>query len=398
MTRPEDDKPYKVYRAGRVPRRRAGDVMLVGPTAPSKKRPAIGTPANGKGRRRQTAAETDRGAGNGARTVYQSGAEKDAADVEAPRRRRRFRWWYIPLALFIILLAFVVGVGVWAYPKYRVFDKAVKKSNERVTAATRAALTPDKGSILFNSTTILILGVDQRPGDVGRSDTIMLMRFDPKKHTITQLSIPRDMRVDIPGYGFNKINAAYSARVMSSGGPSPDLTIKTVEQFAGVPINHIMLVDFTGLYRMVNAVGGIDVYVPKTVSIVSSSGRTITYAKGWRHFNGLDALHYSRIRKVDNDFFRMARQQSVVQALEKKIAQPGNFTRLPEVGRKFMSGVATDLTTRQIIELAYLKWRTPAGNNVKMVMAGTPTYIYGIDYVISDKAKNLAMIHTFLGE
>jgi len=94
----------------------------------------------------------------------------------------------------------------------------------------------------------------------------------------------------------------------------------------------------------------------------------------------------------------MARQQSVVQALEKKIAQPGNFTRLPEVGRKFMSGVATDLTTRQIIELAYLKWRTPAGNNVKMVMAGTPTYIYGIDYVISDKAKNLAMIHTFLGE
>jgi LCP family protein required for cell wall assembly len=406
MTRAEDDKPYKVYRAGRAQRRRANDAELAAPAAPAKKRAVTGSPAekraaSSNGRQQPAARRADHG-GNGARKVYQAGSAQGAVSgadgAPAPRRRRRFRWWFVPLALLVLLLAAIIGAGVWAYPKYKVFDKAVKKSNERVTAATRAALTPDRGSILFNPTTILILGVDQRPGDVGRSDTIMLMRFDPKKHTITQLSIPRDMRVDIPGFGYNKINGAYSARVMSTGNTSPDLTIKTVEQFTGVPVNHIMLVDFTGLYRMVNAVGGIDVYVPKTVSIVGSSGNLITYAKGWRHFNGIDALHYSRIRKVDNDFFRMQRQQSVVQALEKKLVQPSNFSHLPVIGRKFMSGVSTDLTTRQLIELAYLKWRTPAGNNVKMVMAGTPTVLFGIDYVISDKAKNLAMIHTFLGE
>jgi LCP family protein required for cell wall assembly len=406
MTRPEDDKPYKVYRAGRAQRRRANDAELTAPAAPAKKRAAAGSPpdkraASSNGGQRPATRGADHG-GNGARKVYQTGGAQGAVSgadgAPAPRHRRRFRWWFVPLALFVLLLAASIGAGIWAYPKYKVFDKAVKKSNERVTAATRAALTPDKGSILFSPTTLLILGVDQRPGDVGRSDTIMLMRFDPKKHTITQLSIPRDMRVEIPGYGYNKINAAYSAQVMSTGSSSPDLTIKTVEQFTGVPVNHIMLVDFTGLYRMVNAVGGIDVYVPKTVSIVGSSGNLITYAKGWRHFNGIDALHYSRIRKVDSDFFRMQRQQSVVQALEKKLVQPSNFSHLPVIGRKFMSGVTTDLTTRQLIELAYLKWRTPAGNNVKLVMAGTPTYMSGVDYVISDKTKNLAMIHTFLGE
>jgi LCP family protein required for cell wall assembly len=409
MTGPEDDKPYKVYRAGRSPRRRAKDVELAQSAAPVKKNAAAGAapgkraaspaPEDGNGRQRPAARRAD---GNGARKVYTGGLRPSAVSgadgAPSPRRRRRFRWWFVPLALFVLLLAAIIGFGIWAYPKYKVFDKAVKKSNERVPAATRAALTADKGSILFNPTTILILGVDQRSGDVGRSDTIMLMRFDPKRHTITQLSIPRDMRVEIPGYGFNKINAAYSARVMSTGNTSPDLTIKTVEQFTGVPVNHIMLVDFTGLYRMVNAVGGINVYVPKTVSIIGSAGNLITYEKGWRHFDGIDALHYSRIRKVDNDFFRMQRQQSVVQALEKKLLQPSNFSHLPTIGRKFMSGVTTDLTTRQLIELAYLKWRTPAGNNVKMVMAGTPTYMFGIDYVISDKAKNLAMIHAFLGE
>ena len=160
------------------------------------------------------------------------------------------------------------------------------------------------------------------------------------------------------GYGQSKITQA-----MWYGGPS--LALKTVKQYTGIPINHVMVVGFQGFPRLVNAVGGIDMYVPQTVTtgagpgIAGSTQRVVTFDKGMHHFDGKNAMLYVRIRKAyaEGDFTRAARQQAFVQALQKKIMQPGNLTKLPEIGRHFMSGVATDLTTNQILELAYLKWR-----------------------------------------
>ena len=255
MAAKNNDKPYKVYRAGHTPRRRSRDADM------AELRDVDQRPADG-GRRD---GPTRRGAG----------AKPGAA--ASPRRCRRFRWWFVPLALFLALIVGVAAVGYVAYPQYKVFDRAVTKANKRVDKRTFAALTPDKGSLLRTPTTILILGADTRPTDIGRADTIMLMRVDPRRRTITQLSIPRDMRVEIPGYGPGKINSSYSVRALTENRPSPDITIKTVEQFTGVPINHIMLVNFTGLFRMVNAVGGVDVRVPETVSYPVASGTPITF-------------------------------------------------------------------------------------------------------------------------
>jgi anionic cell wall polymer biosynthesis LytR-Cps2A-Psr (LCP) family protein len=158
-----------------------------------------------------------------------------------------------------------------------------------------------------------------------------------------------------------------------------------------------MIVDFKGFPRLVNAVGGVDMYVPKTVSTVAgSAGRTVTFKRGMRHFDGKYAMLYVRIRYADDDFHRAARQQAFVQALQKKIAQPGNVTKLPEIGKKFMSGVATDLTTNQILELAYLKWRAEGGK--KLVMEGTPGYEGGVAYVFPpDAADKQKLISRFLG-
>ncbi len=111
--------------------------------------------------------------------------------------------------------------------------------------------------------------------------------------------------------------------------------------------------------------------------------------------DGARALVYSRIRKSDSDFFRMARQQQVLQDLEKKISARGNLPHLPWIGADLMKAVATDLDARQLIELAYLKWRTPARNSHKDIMQGTPQYIGGVDYVISDSSANLALLKQF---
>jgi len=196
------------------------------------------------------------------------------------------------------------------------------------------------------------------------------------------------MRVAIPGNGYSKINAAFAW-----GGPP--LALQTVRGFTGIPINHIVIVTMSKFPRVVNSVGGIDVYVPKTISSWYSGNRTVTFHKGWNHMNGTRALEYSRFREVDSDFFRMARQQQVLQAFEKKLTARGNLLRLPQIGATIMDAVATDLNTHQLLELAYLKWRTPASHSYKNILQGTPQYIDGVDYVISDTARNLALLKQF---
>ena len=287
---------------------------------------------------------------------------------------------------------------VLAWPGYQKFDRAVDKANKRVDKKTSAQLTADDGWIWRNGTTVLLFGLDEA-GLPAHSDTIMLMHFDAGSHKINQLSIPRDTLVDIDGYGKQKITQA-----MWYGGPS--LALKTVKEYTGIPVNHVMVVGFQGFPRLVNAVGGIDMYVPQTVStgagpgVAGSTQRVVTFEKGMHHFDGKDAMLYVRIRKAyaEGDFTRATRQQAFVQALQKKIVKPSNITKLPEIGKHFMSGVATDLTTNQILELAYLKWRSDGGK--RQVMKGDFGWSDDGQAVVlppSDATKE-KVISRFLGE
>jgi polyisoprenyl-teichoic acid--peptidoglycan teichoic acid transferase len=389
--RSDDDnggrKPYKRYKAGRA-KRSSVDDELAGARPPREPRlrdagrgsdahPVSAELPEGQYRRYGSASA------NGTKA-----ASRGAATT--PTRRRRFRWWHVPVGLLCLLVIAGVVATVLAWPGYKKFDRAVDKANTRVDKKTRAKLTADDGWIWRNGTTLLLLGVDEAD-QPGRSDTIMLMHFNPKTHTINQLSIPRDTRVEIPGYGSNKINTA-----MFFGWPSASLAVQTIEDFTGIPINHVMIVDFRGFPRLVNAVGGVDMNVPKTIStIAGSTGRTVVFKQGMHHFDGKYAMLYVRIRYADDDFHRAARQQQFVQALQKKIARPSNITKLPEIGKKFMSGVATDLTTNQIIELGYLKWRATGGK--KLVMVGTPGWDGGVAYVFPPSdAEKQKLVHQFL--
>ena len=278
MTRQDDDregpKPYKTYKARR-PRRSQVDEELAG-ARPVRERSAAdaGAPADtrqdDRAYRTYGAAPDDERKGGGRR-------KKKAADP-GPRRRRRFRWWYVPVGVFAVLAIAGVALTVLAWPGYQKFDRAVDKANKRVDKQTRAQLAADDGWIWRNGTTVLLFGLDEA-GLPAHSDTIMLMHFDPKTHAINQLSIPRDTLVNVDGYGQSKITQA-----MWYGGPS--LALKTVKDYTGIPINHVMVVGFQGFPRLVNAVGGIDMNVPQTVTtgagpgVAGSTQRVVTFEKG----------------------------------------------------------------------------------------------------------------------
>ncbi len=392
MARQDEDregaKPYRTYKAGRG-RRSQLDDELAG-ARPARARPPVPDDADGGG-------AYPRQSDKAYHTYGPAPADGRAAGTKrgggGPRRRRRFRWWYVPVGVFALLVISGVVVTVLAWPGYQRFDRAVDKANKRVDKQTRAQLAADGGWIWRNGTTVALFGLDEA-GLPAHSDTILLMHFDAKSHTINQLSIPRDTLVDVEGYGQQKITQA-----MWFGGPS--LALKTLKDYTGVPINHVMVVSFQGFPRLVNSVGGIDMYVPQTVTTEAGSNRRlVTFEKGMHHFDGKNAMLYVRIRKAyaEGDFTRAKRQQAFVDALQKKIVKTSNITRLPEIGTHFMSGVATDLTTNQILELAYLKWR--AGGGKKQVLKGEFGWSDDGQAVVlppSDAAKQKA-IDRFLGE
>ena len=170
--------------------------------------------------------------------------------------------------------------------------------------------------------TILIIGSDKRnqeiSGKFGLSDTTMLLRLDPDRGAIALLSLPRDLKVEIPGYGTDKLNTAYSV-----GGPK--LTLQTVKQLTGLQINHLVNVDFTGFARAVNAIGCVYVdvdhrYFHQNGPYSSSSDYAeINLQPGYQALCGFDALAFARYRHTDNDIVRAARQQAFLREARAKV-------------------------------------------------------------------------------
>ncbi len=165
--------------------------------------------------------------------------------------------------------------------------------------------------------TILLLGSDQRAGDIGgRSDTAMLLRLDPDNGAISLFALPRDLRVNIPGRGVDRLNAAYAF-----GGPQ--LALKTIQQLTGLDVNHIVNLDFEGFAKAVDAVDCAYVDVDRDYFNDNSSGgdrySAIDINAGYQRLCGDKALQYVRFRHTDNDIVRGARQQDFIREARPKI-------------------------------------------------------------------------------
>jgi len=212
-------------------------------------------------------------------------------------------------------------------------------------------------------TNILLMGIDRRPGEafISRTDSMMLISVDSQNNKAVILSIPRDLYVNIPGHGLDRINTAF---VYGSAGNNPAggaaMAMQTVEFNLGVPIDHYVLVDFSAVTKTVDTLGGVDVYVPYEINDPTFPDMDYGYdplyiPSGLQHMDGRTALKYARTRHVDNDFGRAARQQQVMLATRNKalgLGLAGLLARAPELYKRVDNGVRTDLSLEQIVQLA----------------------------------------------
>ena len=209
---------------------------------------------------------------------------------------------------------------------------------------------------------ILLLGVDKRPQEVGpcRTDTMILVTVDPTSMTTGMLSIPRDLYVEIPGYGLNRINVAHfiGDRDDYPGG-GPALAKKTVQYNLGVPVHYYVRVNFQGFKDIVDALGGITVEVEKEIwddryPDGDYGYMSIHIPTGVQHMDGEMALRFVRTRHGGSDFTRLRRQQKVLFGIREKALSLDLIPRLPELFRTMGYTVDTDLGPEQVLALAQI--------------------------------------------
>jgi LCP family protein required for cell wall assembly len=244
-------------------------------------------------------------------------------------KKRRPRWLRVLLWTGATLLAtLVISVAVVGWWVHGLVDKVGNISPDV------AAVQRDLHDLPTSSepTIALVVGSDHRSGDgknaPSRSDTLMLVRIDPRTKYISLLSLPRDLHVEIPGVGVDKINAAYS-----DGGYK--LALRTVEAYTQLKVNYLITVDFSGFTKLVGSFGGVYVPVDQYYYHDNATGGNysqINIPPGYQKLNGLDSLAYARYRHTDSDFYRNARQQVFLKAFQQRASSQLHGIGLSQLG------------------------------------------------------------------
>ena len=297
------------------------------------------------------------------------------SNIPPRRKRQKRKIWPFVLIVFCFLGAAVAGAMV-ASSSLSLFDSKHNPVTQLERENKEAELIKAK-----DKTTVLIMGVDVREDDVGRSDTMMIATIDPKLDKASLLSVPRDTRVRIVGYGFDKINAAYAY------GGEP-LSEKTVENLLGIDIDHYVIVNTKSFVKIIDAIGGVDIDVEKRMYYEDpwddDGGLYIDLYPGLQHMDGKTAVTYVRYRDSEGDIGRIHRQQKFMEACLDKIVSPDIITKIPAVVREVIDAIETDMTFRQLLEIAgALKAAQSNGLATEMV-PGYPLYIGGVSYWMPD--------------
>ncbi|WP_293833118.1 LCP family protein [uncultured Phascolarctobacterium sp.] len=265
------------------------------------------------------------------------------------------------------ILLLVAAVCVVAYVAFGYFFP--EKGLDNLNPADRLSLKKN----------IIVMGVDERSDDVGRSDTLFVVMFDSKTKAASLLSVPRDTRVRIEGHGWDKINHAYAY-----GGQK--LTQKTVEELLGIKVNNYVMVDFKGFEGLVDAIGGIDIDVEKDMYYHDTwDGFTVDLKKGRQHLNGKTAIQYVRFRDEEGDIGRIRRQQHFLMAVYDKITSADMLLHIPGLAKQLTSMVKTDMPLSDMIDIGRALHSMVKEKGLSMAMVpGEPKYIDGISYWLPD--------------
>ncbi len=268
----------------------------------------------------------------------------------------------------VAVIVCTVGVAGGAYLYLHQSVAAVAPSSADVKATAKRLDLPIAGE----PATALVIGYDRRADDPkdlpARSDTLMLMRADPKQQTISLLSFPRDLRAEIvcPGQGtyVTKINAAY-ADCGAQG------ALETVRRLTGARINYLITVNFRGFTQVVDKLGGIwmDIDHRYLNTVSGPTGyATINLQPGYQQLNGYQALDFVRFRHTDSDLYRNARQQSFVRAFKDEIRTSFSLTKLPKLIKVLTSNIEVaqgggqNVSAKTVLSYAVLAYSLPPGH------------------------------------
>lgn len=269
--------------------------------------------------------------------------------------------------LFTILPILLILIGISVYFFFSDMSLEVRQS---------WGISPPPGKI-----NILVLGVDERADDIGRSDTTFVVTIDAASRQVTVLSIPRDTRVKIAGHGWGKINHAYAFGQQK-------LSKDTVEKLLGIHINYTVVVNFPGFIHMVDYLGGVKVDVDRSMYYEDPyndiGGLVIDLHPGLQHLNGEKAIQYVRYRDGDGDIGRITRQQKFLQAVFEELKKPETVANLPDIIKELAATVRTDMTSNFMLKLADVM-KDAASIQLRMeTVTGTPVYIQDASYLVPD--------------
>ncbi len=315
----------------------------------------------------------------------------------AAAARKSGRGKKIALGVFAAILVVALGGGT-AFALYinSINDQLNRgtKSEEELSAISDA-LKPAASKSFTEPFYVMLIGTDETEDsteDTHRSDTNIVVRVDPQQNLATMVSIPRDTKIDIDGYGTNKFNAAYAY-----GGAAG--AIREANQLLNVEISHYAEVNFGKLKELVDAVGGVDVEVTERVDDPDADGTSahpewprVIIEEGEQHLDGNQALVFARSRAyADGDFTRTANQRKLIMAIVNKVlAMP--VTELPGVVQAAAQSVTTDLSVNDIISLAD-QFKDDGDLVIYSAMVpSTTAMINDVSYVINDEASTKKMM------
>jgi LCP family protein required for cell wall assembly len=330
---------------------------------------------------------------SGFEKVSHSAGPKITSGFKAVRRHVRFPMWLRFLTASLVIVASIAGATSASLILYLSDIANALKHGSVLNGVQPFLKTPGSGP-----QTIMILGSDKRNNEIsgkyGLSDTTMLLRLDPDRNAIALLSLPRDLKVDIPGYGTDKLNAAYSL-----GGPK--LTLQTVKSLTGLDINHLVNVDFTGFARAVNAIGCVYIDVDHRYYHKNSpyapavdDYAEINLQPGYQALCGFDALSFARYRHTDNDIVRAARQQAFLREARAKVPPEKLFEDRSKLVKIFTHYTSSDINSaEQMLQVLRLFFDLRGAQIKEIHFNGT----LGPSYVTATPEEIHTAVNQFLG-
>ncbi|KAA0548636.1 LytR family transcriptional regulator [Bacillus sp. BGMRC 2118] len=291
------------------------------------------------------------------------------------------KWLWITTGIIGII---ILGIAAYVYSIYHSVQTAADEMYEPSTREVSEKREKKVEFVKKDPISFLILGVDERINDVGRSDTMIVMTVNPEQKSMKMVSIPRDTRTEIVGKGKqDKINHAYAF-----GGT--DMAIASVENFLDIPIDYYVKVNMESFKEIVDAVGGVKVNNP-----FEFSDGGFTFKQGEIALNGTQALTYARMRKQDprGDFGRQDRQKQIIMGVIQKGASFSSLGKHDDIFKVLGNNVKTNLTFDQMVDIQ-ANYKEARHNLEQLQIPGKGTTIDKIYYYSVADSDRLALSET----